>query len=301
MASSVRDPSGAVGAIREGQDSSPRHANAPRGSLLVAPFSVTATIGFVAPVLTRGYRHVISTSYSIDEIAVLLARLRRRDRGFRVFGSWGHRYRLREPLTERRVADFECEVGVSLPADYREFLRSVGDGPAGPYYGLERLPSDAHHLARPFPLKTSTEGALMAEWDWRREDEDEFPGLLELCHQGCAYYSYLVVNGESRGTIWVGGELFFYPTGLCFSQWYGSWASRALHVLSNEHLVALLTPGMTTEQVLETVDGDWKLRPVHGRASCYLEAWDIPAQLVLDERGVVTEVRSFSSISAHPR
>jgi SMI1/KNR4 family protein SUKH-1 len=73
------------------------------------------------------------------EIAGRLDFLRRTDPGFTRFGCEEHRYLLNEPLTESEVTGFEDRYGVSLPEEYRAFLLQVGDGGAGPFYGIFRL------------------------------------------------------------------------------------------------------------------------------------------------------------------
>lgn len=62
--------------------------------------------------------------------------LRRADPGFTRFGSAKHRYLLNQPLTQSEVTAFEARYGLSLPEDYRSFLLEVGDGGAGPFYGI---------------------------------------------------------------------------------------------------------------------------------------------------------------------
>jgi len=78
------------------------------------------------------------------EIIDRLDFLRRTDPGFTRFGSAGHRYLLNQPLTESAVTAFEVRCGVSLPKDYRTFLLEVGDGGAGPFYGVFRLDRSDH-------------------------------------------------------------------------------------------------------------------------------------------------------------
>jgi hypothetical protein len=115
---------------------------------------------------------------------------------------------------------------------------------------------------------------------------------LEFCHQGCAFYSYLMVNGAAYGTIWDGFEEF-RPTGLTFCIWYRRWLERALRTLANERLVARLRVGMSLADVLAEVGGEWHARPAVGRPVRYFETSDIPAQLELDERDVVVKVKPW--------
>jgi hypothetical protein len=53
---------------------------------------------------------------------------------------------------------------------------------------------------------------------------------------------------------------------------------------------------MSRADVLAEVGWDWQGRPAPGGPVRYFEAADIPAQLVLDERDIVVEVRPWSSI-----
>ena len=228
----------------------------------------------------------------------MLRRLRATDASFRVFRSKQHRYWLGPTLSESDLAAFELANRIGLPNDYRRFLAMVGHGGAGPYYGLEPLSPSGRDLSRPFPFATATDVLTDEELE-RLPDRDEYPGILEICHHGCAIHSYLVVNGPTYGTIWDGRE-YFYPTELTFGMWYRRWLERALRVLDNERLIPRLRVGMTRADVLAEVGGDWKTRPALGRPVRYFEADDIPAQLVLDEGDMVVEVNPWSFISARP-
>ena len=237
----------------------------------------------------------------MDDIAALgdmLSCLRDADRGFRVFGSEEHRYRLGPPLSEEELVTFESASRVRLPTDYRRFLSVVGNGGAGPYYGLEPLGTFGHDLSRPFPFVTATDTLTKVElqglWNW-----EQYSGVLEFCHQGCGIYSYLVVNGPTFGTIWDGRE-HFYPTGLTFSVWYRRWLERALLALDNERLVPRLRVGMSRADVVAEVGGDWQARPALGRPVWYFEAADIPAQLELDENDIVIKVNPWPFVTARP-
>ncbi len=73
------------------------------------------------------------------EVAGRLEVLRRADPGLTRFGAEAHQYLLNQPLTPSEVTAFEARYGLSLPGEYRSFLLEVGDGGAGPFYGIFRL------------------------------------------------------------------------------------------------------------------------------------------------------------------
>src|SRR5437764_10506 len=66
----------------------------------------------------------------------LLGELDRRDRHRRVFGSGSHQYKLNPPLAVSVIEAFEKRYDVSLPGDYRSFITEIGNGGAGPCYGV---------------------------------------------------------------------------------------------------------------------------------------------------------------------
>lgn len=57
----------------------------------------------------------------------------------KVIGADGHGFIVNAPLAEADVRAFEQRHGIALPADYRGFLLHVGNGGAGPYYGIFKL------------------------------------------------------------------------------------------------------------------------------------------------------------------
>ena len=234
----------------------------------------------------------------IKAIGKLVQRLRAVDKNFRVFGSEQHKYKFGPTLSEAELRAFEVSNGCKLPEDYRQFLATIGNGGAGPFYGLEPLGTFGRDLSKPFLLTEATK--QLSEFELV-ELGGRDSGALEFCHQGCCIYSYLVVNGPTYGTIWNGREDFF-PTGLSFSIWYRSWAEKALQALENENKVSLLRVGMSKADVIKKVGGDWRTRKALSRPIWYFEASNIPARLELDEHGIVIKVKIYKRqfIVAYP-
>ncbi|MGQ4432866.1 hypothetical protein [Streptomyces sp. SAS_260] len=74
--------------------------------------------------------------WDCDEVRRRIRELGSRDPMRSHFWAEAHGYELRPALPEARIRAFEETHGVGLPGEYRSFLAEVGDGPAGPGYGL---------------------------------------------------------------------------------------------------------------------------------------------------------------------
>ena len=180
---------------------------------------------------------------NLDKATVLrlLADLRRKDRKRRVFGSAAHDYKLNPPIAASVIEEFETQHGITLPEDYRFFVMEIGNGGAGPYYGL--FPFGQHDgslglrswehgdllgdVSQPFPhveawnlpksfcdqvpnippdLPVDEEQRRWDAWDQVEQEHYWNPsimnGAIPICHIGCALRQWLVVNGEQKGFVW---------------------------------------------------------------------------------------------------
>ena len=171
-------------------------------------------------------------------ITRLLSELERKDRHRSVFGSLVHDYKLNPPIPVSTIEEFEARHGVRLPDDYRYFISEIGNGGAGPYYGLFPFGQQDDGLSweqgdlvgdvsQPFPhveawnlpvsfwdqepdippgTPLEEQSRLVEEWD-EVEQEHYFnseimDGAIPICHLGCGLWQWLVVSGEQRGFIW---------------------------------------------------------------------------------------------------
>jgi hypothetical protein len=185
-----------------------------------------------------------------------------------VFGSQDHQFYTHPVLSPTAIRDFEQKHRIELPMEYRGFLLRVGNGGAGPGYGvfrLEEMDDGFGHrawsendgcigvLSMPFPHTTSwndlPEGAAYEypadDRGWQEENDRYFDavnvnGAIPICHLGCALRQWLVVTGPEAGNIWnddraqYGGLSPLQQEGLVrvnFAQSHCSWLQDALRRL----------------------------------------------------------------------
>jgi hypothetical protein len=183
----------------------------------------------------------MSIAFSKADILDALSSLARTDREGVVFESRAHGYRLNPPLAETTVEAFERAHGVALPSDYRLFITEIGNGGAGPCYGLFPFGIQDHnadfckweegYLVGDFSKefahaeawngpqgfmdlqpKTTTErltedvDRIWEQWDQYVNEHywtgSVFNGAIPICHRGCALRDWLVIHGLQRGYVW---------------------------------------------------------------------------------------------------
>jgi len=72
--------------------------------------------------------------FSISAVKAAIFRLR--EIQAKAFGFEGHGFRMKPVLSESEAAAFEQDHKIVLPSDYRRFVIELGDGGAGPFYGV---------------------------------------------------------------------------------------------------------------------------------------------------------------------
>lgn len=161
--------------------------------------------------LRFGLKHKMKDALDLDELKKVRDQLGflSKHPGVPVFGKEKHLF---HSTTHSRseIECFEQRIGIRLPEDFREFLRTIGSG-AGPYYGIlsptkilveiQSFEGAQPNPALPFFLNSNDVASIGKRPELPRSS---WPcdGCIPICHQGCAYYSVLVTSGECRGTMW---------------------------------------------------------------------------------------------------
>ena len=192
-----------------------------------------------------------------------LSKLKALDKDYSVFGSSSHKYLFNAVLAESEIKTVENKYTIRLPEDYSRFLTEVGNGGAGPYYGLQTLEDSLfidldykreHEFLNPslpFLLTEKWNIEFTGDYDNEQEhhvfEEEYFKetrvnGLLRICNFGCGVSLNLVVNGEEYGNIWVddrGNNGGIYPDPYFgqsertqFPDWYVLWLNKSLSEVS---------------------------------------------------------------------
>ncbi len=142
-----------------------------------------------------------------------------------VAGVDGHRWCPGTPRLAAEIEAHERRLGRSLPAEYREFLRELGDRAPGPNGRLRGLFEDH-----------GDDASTCARWDGvARLNEHSgwgplVRGALALAHR-CTWGTFvLALDGPAPGTIWLslsqGSRV--HPTGLGVFAWYEHWLDGVL-------------------------------------------------------------------------
>lgn len=200
----------------------------------------------------------------IQRIKEKLDNLRRADSKLITFGAQQHEFKLNEILDSEAISAFEKQYNIKLPSGYSDFLQQVGNGGAGPAYGLTKLEDSLFsdmdlrkeenkvNPSLPFP-HTAPQIMMTEEYDSEDFDEDEFYakwnepqheyGLLRLCNEGCGIFVNLIVNGKEYGNMWIddrGSDAGIYPFSktndlskrVNFLDWYELWLDQSIKQLT---------------------------------------------------------------------
>lgn len=154
----------------------------------------------------------------VGKLRKQLRRAGEKDPDFSRFGAYSHKYQLNSPILEETIDAFEKRFNISLPEGYRNFLLWMGNGGAGPFYGLYSLGA-----AEPDQLPDYTGGTV-----------------LPLGTQGCTLMTGLILEGPDRGRV------IYYDEDQCgppsvmrepdFLSWYDRWTREVIAGYNDEEM-----------------------------------------------------------------
>lgn len=163
----------------------------------------------------------------IQQLKNKLSQLIELDKSFEVFGSESHRYKLNPCISIAQIQTIESHFQIQLPEDYRDFLLEIGNGGAGPGYGLLGVDTTLIDVEKTQPDCFSQVFSLTQEWNnldllqlnngksvSEYFDDKFIRGTISVADYGCGIQARLVITGEQRGGIWIDdrtNEAGIYP------------------------------------------------------------------------------------------
>lgn len=172
-------------------------------------------------------------------IRKLLDKVKCKDENLEISSAHSHKYKLGVPADEAEIQKFEADHQIELPEEYRNFLLFLGDGGAGPYFGLYSL-KEIEREVRKGCYRLAEEPVICPEMsgeEWEaeaasqeRESEEKYflyAGVLPIGSQGCTLVTGLMLQGPYRGQVvyfdldCCGRPFFVREQG--FLAWYERW------------------------------------------------------------------------------
>lgn len=207
----------------------------------------------------------------LEAIRIKLARLKELDSSYSGFGSESHKNILNKRLTQSDIEQYQTKYNIILPEEYAQFLMHIGNGGAGPCYGLLPLEENENsiNISEVFPYQFESPLYLEGKYDefYERMDEcesldeedavceelneikdreylDSLKGFIDLNHEGCAMYNILIVNGKDHGCVWFfdfsddfGTVPLINPESskpMRFLDWYELWLDEQIEFFENK-------------------------------------------------------------------
>lgn len=176
-----------------------------------------------------------------EYIKLLVKKAGEIDKTREAFGARKHQYKLNPVVSIDKIYRFESKYNIKLPEEYVFFLTMVGNGGAGPYYGLYMLENTDMH--NEYPESISRQAFIsnqLSKEIWKStmdelEESDDakydeimkqvYGGIMIIGTQGCTYDNLLMVNGSEEGKIvyidWnLDSKYGPYFTHMTFLEWY---------------------------------------------------------------------------------
>lgn len=190
-----------------------------------------------------------------EDTIAKLNRLAGLDKQRQVFGADHHFYSLDYEVPEEEIADVERRLGVSLPAELREFYLDWGNGVVGPHYGLRPIEEIESYRAREPYRDAARLRALALEQGRAHESDDYFEierehltGLITVIDEGCGHELCLVTNGPRAGEVVnVSADGYVHETSRTLLQTYEQWVDRELGKF--ELVQRLMSNGSSLEEI----------------------------------------------------
>lgn len=157
----------------------------------------------------------------------LVRQAEKADPQYQVFGASSHRYQLYPVLSVQAVEAYEAKYNIQLPSEYKFFITHVGNGGAGPDYGIGPLDLTKPRTQEMMELPLITSQLTQSQWEeaLQQDTGDCLRGTYVFGSKGCTFANLIVANGpEENRVFYINFEWDEedppYDTGMNFLTWY---------------------------------------------------------------------------------
>ena len=135
-----------------------------------------------------------------------------------LYKAYPHRFTLGATLNEGEILEFERKFNITLPSDYRAYLKEIGNGGTHGILPLKdvlkrRYPngnSPSNYLSNEFSMdKSITEECLkeVGYFNYSEKEKEEYwlnnlRGTIDIRDVACGEFDTLVVSGNRKGELW---------------------------------------------------------------------------------------------------
>ncbi len=227
------------------------------------------------------FKEVIQMQKMTTEYAVYLQELVKQagmvDKNRKVFGSEKHNYQLNPVIALSEVRAYEQKHNIKLPSEYVFFITQVGNGGAGPHYGIYGINIAKDYLyytksGTPFLSSKLTEDmwaeklAPMDDEDCPDEifdqiEEEILQGTTSIGTQGCSYETLAIAEGTEENRIFYinhewDTEAMPFDTKMTFLEWYENFFKEIIigNSVSNYGFCKIQTQQQTMQAFSSTND-----------------------------------------------
>ena len=196
-------------------------------------------------------------NYLDSRINVIKQKIDRASRFLERYSS--KRISFNAPIELAKIIEIENYYEIELPAEYRAFITTIGNGGSGPNFGLlsledslvyryaarEKEQLNQDFLKIPFTHTSAYNpsedryilelGAKCDRGEILKSECDAVfdyltAGTLTISIEGCGYHSRLVITGATRGQVWFDadvGDGGYIHLNLSFFDWYEKWLDNS--------------------------------------------------------------------------
>lgn len=191
----------------------------------------------------------------------LVAQASKKDKNCTVFGAKNHQYQLEPVVSLEQVRRYEQKYHIKLPSEYVFFITEVGNGGAGPDYGIWGIdtkdlpPLEETEITTPTPLITPE--LTQEQWEILLENNDDDFDVTEgtFCAgtKGCTYFNYIISSGIYENTVYYFDANYEessppFVLSMTFLEWYAAYFSEIIQ--GNDTFSFGYLPLYTQEEVL---------------------------------------------------